>query len=56
MNRDMKELSEYCDTVEKAINELLEVIEETLDEEVILECFDMSVKDFIEYIRNKICR
>ena len=56
MNRDIKELSEYCDRLEKAIDELLKVIEENLDEEVILNCFDVSVKEFIEYIRNTICR
>lgn len=56
MNRDIKELSKYCDRLEKAIDELLNVIEENLDEEVILNCFDMSIKEFIEYIRNTTCR
>lgn len=56
MNRDIRELSKHCDRLEKAIDELLEVIEENLDEEVILNCFDMSIKEFIEYIRNTICR
>ena len=54
MNKDMKELSEYCDKLEKIIDDLLEFIGDMIDEEAICHSFDMTTKEFIEYIRSKL--
>lgn len=54
MNKDMKELSEYCDKLEQIINELFEFIEDMFDEEAISHSFDMTTKEFIEYIKSKL--
>ena len=54
MNKDMKELSEYCDKLEKIIDDLLEFIGDMIDEEAISHSFDMTTKEFIEYIRSKL--
>lgn len=54
MNKDMKELSDYCDRLEKIIDDLLQFIEDMLDEEAISHSFDMTTKEFIDYIKSKL--
>ena len=54
MNGDIKELSKYCDKLERYIKELLEIIEENLDESVIKNTFNMSNKELIDFIHKQI--
>ena len=53
-NIKKKETSEYCDKLEKAIDEILEFLNYHLDEKVINKAFDMTTKEFTEYIKSKI--
>ena len=54
MNKDMKEISEYCDKLEEITDDLLKFIEDMFDEEVINKSFGMTIKEFIEYIKSKL--
>lgn len=54
MNKDMKEISNYCDKLEKLIDEILEFIEDMIDKDVISNTFDMTTKEFIEYIKGSL--
>ena len=54
MNKDMKELSEYCDKLEKVTDDLLKFIDDMFDKEAISHSFDMNTKEFIECIKRSL--